>query len=115
MSEHDHGDPSDRARITEEDLFLAGLVGAYADRRDSGQPPRAHDLLARAAELATAPNRTSSCRLTLAPGPIAGRRSCARRSGPRSPARPLLMLGARCAKLVGRQAKRRGRTIDIEF
>ena len=47
MSEHDHADPSDRARITEEDLFL---VGAYADRRDRGQPPRAHDLLARAAE-----------------------------------------------------------------
>ncbi len=50
MSGHDHPDPSDRARIAEEDLFLAGLVGEYADRRDCDQPPRAHDLLARAAE-----------------------------------------------------------------
>jgi hypothetical protein len=50
MSAHDHTDPSDRARIAEEDLFLAGLVGEYADRRDRGQPPRAHDLVARAAE-----------------------------------------------------------------
>ena len=64
------GPPNERARprrpvrprpLTEEDLFLAGLVGAYADRRDRGQPPRAHDLLARAAEFgdgATAKLRT---------------------------------------------------------
>jgi hypothetical protein len=50
MSGHDHADPPDRVRIAEEDLFLAALVGEYADRRDRGQPPRAHDLLARAAE-----------------------------------------------------------------
>jgi hypothetical protein len=30
--------------------LLAGLVGEYADRRDRGEAPRAHDLLARAAE-----------------------------------------------------------------
>ena len=51
MNADDHADPSDRARITEEDLFLAALVGAYADRRDGGRPPRAHDLLARVAEV----------------------------------------------------------------
>jgi hypothetical protein len=51
MSEHDHADPAERARTVEEDLFLADLVGEYADRRDRGQPPLAHDLLARAAEL----------------------------------------------------------------
>jgi hypothetical protein len=51
MSARNHADSSDRARIAEEDLFLAGLVGEYADRRDRGQAPRAHDLLARAAEL----------------------------------------------------------------
>ena len=64
MSAHDHADPSDRARITEEDLFLAGLVGAYADRRDRGQPPRAHDLLARAAEFGDA--ATTKLRTVLA-------------------------------------------------
>ena len=61
MSAHDHADRSDRACMTEEDLFLAGLVGEYADRRDCGQPPGAHDLLARAAEFgdgATAKLRT---------------------------------------------------------
>ena len=50
MSGHDHADPSDRARIAEEALFLAGLVGEYADRRDRGQAPCAQDLLARGAE-----------------------------------------------------------------
>jgi hypothetical protein len=50
MSKHDRTDPSERSRIGEEDLFLAGLVGEYADRRDRGHAPRAHDLLARAAE-----------------------------------------------------------------
>ena len=61
MSGRDHADPSDRARIAEEDLFLAGLVGEYAYRRDCGQPPSAHDLLARATEFgdgATAKLRT---------------------------------------------------------
>lgn len=64
MSEHDHPDPSDRARITEEDLFLAGLVGTYADRRDRGQPPCTHDLLARAAEFGDA--ATTKLRTVLA-------------------------------------------------
>ena len=61
MSGHDYPDPSDRVRIAEEDLLLAGLISEYADRRDCGQPPRAHDLLARAAEFgdgATAKLRT---------------------------------------------------------
>ena len=61
MSGHDQADPSDRARIAEEDLLLADLIGEYADRRDCGQAPRAHALLARAAEFgdgATAKLRT---------------------------------------------------------
>jgi hypothetical protein len=51
MSDHDDAaDPAERDRLSEEDLLLAGLVGEYADRRDRGLPPCAHDLLARAAE-----------------------------------------------------------------
>lgn len=51
MTDRDHADdPGERERLSEEDLFLAELVGEYADRRDRGLPPRAHDLLARAAE-----------------------------------------------------------------
>ena len=61
MSAHDDVDPCERAWLSEEDLFLAGLVGDYADRREHGEPPCAHDLLARAAEFgdgATAKLRT---------------------------------------------------------
>jgi hypothetical protein len=43
-------DPPERAALSQEDRFLANLVGTYADRRDRGAPPRAHDLLACAAE-----------------------------------------------------------------
>jgi hypothetical protein len=50
MSASDDIDPSERARLSEEDLFLAGLVGEYADRREHREPPCAHDLLPRAAE-----------------------------------------------------------------
>jgi hypothetical protein len=46
----DFDDPPERERLSDEDLFLAGLVGKYAERRERGLPPRAHDLLALAAE-----------------------------------------------------------------
>ena len=61
MNGDEHDDPSDRARISEEDVFLAGLVGAYADRRDRGQLPHAHDLLARAAEFGDAAAARTRC------------------------------------------------------
>jgi hypothetical protein len=38
MSAHDHADPSDRARIAEEDRFLAGLVGEYAAAAAASPP-----------------------------------------------------------------------------
>jgi hypothetical protein len=46
----DYPDPPERERLTELDWLLADLVGVYADRRERGMPPQAHDLLAVAAE-----------------------------------------------------------------
>ncbi len=43
-------DYPDRAELTEQDLAIATLVGRYVERREAGQPPCAHDLLAIAAE-----------------------------------------------------------------
>jgi hypothetical protein len=45
-----HPDPPERAELTEQQLAVVTLVGRYIERRDTGQPPRAHDLLAAAAE-----------------------------------------------------------------
>ena len=39
-----------RDELTEQDLAIATLVGRYVERREAGQPPCAHDLLAIAAE-----------------------------------------------------------------
>jgi hypothetical protein len=50
MSDRDDVDPAEREALGDEDLFLAGLVGEYADRRSRGVAPQVHDLLARAAE-----------------------------------------------------------------
>ncbi len=50
MIEHHHADPAERAELTEQDLAIAKLVGRYVERREAGQPPCAHDLLAIAAE-----------------------------------------------------------------
>jgi hypothetical protein len=50
MTDREPREPPERSELDEEDRFLAGLVGEYAERRDGGRPPRAHDLLARAAE-----------------------------------------------------------------
>jgi len=50
MIERQHPDPAERAELTEQDLAVATLVGRYVERREAGQPPCAHDLLAIAAE-----------------------------------------------------------------
>jgi len=50
MIEHHRADPAERAQLTEQDLAIATLVGRYIERREAGQPPCAHDLLAVAAE-----------------------------------------------------------------
>jgi len=39
-----------RDELTEQDLAIATLAGRYVERRETGQPPCAHDLLAIAAE-----------------------------------------------------------------
>ena len=50
MIDRHHPDPAERAELTEQDLAVATLVGRYVERRETGQPPRAHDLFAVAAE-----------------------------------------------------------------
>jgi hypothetical protein len=50
MIDRHHPDPTDRTDLTEQDLAVAALVGRYIERRESGQPPCAHDLFAVAAE-----------------------------------------------------------------
>ena len=46
MIDCQHPDPADRVELTGQDLAVAKLVGRYIERRDSGQPPCAHDLFA---------------------------------------------------------------------
>jgi hypothetical protein len=43
-------DRTDREPLTERDLAIATLVGRYIERRETGRPPCAHDLLAVAEE-----------------------------------------------------------------
>ena len=50
MIDRHHPDPAERDELTEQDLAIATLVGRYIERREAGQPPCAHDLLAVAAE-----------------------------------------------------------------
>ena len=50
MIDRHHPDPAERDELTEQDLAIATLVGRYVERREAGQPPCAHDLLAIAAE-----------------------------------------------------------------
>ena len=50
MIDRHHPDPTERAELTEQDLAVATLVGRYVERRETGQPPYAHDLFAVAAE-----------------------------------------------------------------
>jgi len=50
MIERHHPDRTNRDELTEKDLAIATLVGRYVERRETGQPPCVHDLLAIAAE-----------------------------------------------------------------
>ena len=50
MTDRHYPDPAERAELTERALAIATLVGRYVERREAGQPPCAHDLLAIAAE-----------------------------------------------------------------
>ena len=50
MNKRHHPDRTKRDELTEQDLAIATLVGRYVERREAGQPPCAHDLLAIAAE-----------------------------------------------------------------
>lgn len=50
MTERQHPDPAERAELSEQDIAIATLVGRYVERREAGQPPCAHDLLAVASE-----------------------------------------------------------------
>jgi hypothetical protein len=54
MIDHHHPEPVEGAELTEQDLAVATLVGRYIERRETGQPPCAHDLLATAAEFGNA-------------------------------------------------------------
>ena len=54
MSAPDYSDPRERPELSEQDLAIATLVGRYIERRESGRAPRAHDLLAVAAEFGDA-------------------------------------------------------------
>jgi hypothetical protein len=54
MIERHHPDPAERAELSEQDLAIATLVGRYVERRETGKPPGAHDLLAIAAEFGAA-------------------------------------------------------------
>ena len=50
MIDRYHPDPAERGELTEQALAIATLVGRYVERRETGEPPCAHDLLAIAAE-----------------------------------------------------------------
>ena len=54
MIDRHHPDQAERDELTEQDLAIATLVGRYVERREAGQPPWAHDLLAIAAEFGDA-------------------------------------------------------------
>jgi hypothetical protein len=54
MIDRSHPDPAERGELTEQDLAIATLVGRYVERRETGQAPCAHDLLAVAAEFGDA-------------------------------------------------------------
>ena len=52
MTAPDHGRyRGGRESLTAQDLMVATLVGRYVERRERGEAPCAHDLLAVAAEL----------------------------------------------------------------
>ena len=50
MTDRHHAGPVERDELTEQDLAIATLTGRYVERRERGDAPSAHDLLAVAAE-----------------------------------------------------------------
>ena len=54
MSARHDREPAERPELTERDLALATLVGRYIERREQGDSPRVHDLLAAAQEFGAA-------------------------------------------------------------
>ena len=54
MTERHDPDPAERDELTEQDLAIATLVGRYIERREQGDAPCVHDLLAVAAEFGDA-------------------------------------------------------------
>ena len=53
MSAHEHRG-SREPELSKQDLAIATLVGRYVERRESGGPPCAHDLIAVASEFGDA-------------------------------------------------------------
>ena len=54
MSAPDYPNPAERLELTDRDLAIATLVGRYIERREQGDSPRVHDLLAAAQEFGAA-------------------------------------------------------------
>ncbi|UTI64882.1 hypothetical protein NBH00_01430 [Paraconexibacter antarcticus] len=50
MTSGDYPDPAERADLDEREEVIVTLLGRYLERRETGAPPQAHDLLAAAAE-----------------------------------------------------------------
>jgi hypothetical protein len=46
----EHPDPTERAELHAEALYIADLLGHYIQRRENNQAPRLHELLAAARE-----------------------------------------------------------------
>jgi hypothetical protein len=54
----EHPDPAEREDLHTEDLLVADLLGDYIQRRETGQPPRLHELLTQAGHLGPRARRT---------------------------------------------------------
>lgn len=54
----EHPDPSERAELHAEDLYIADLLSRYIQRRENHQAPRLHELLAAAGEFGPRARRT---------------------------------------------------------
>lgn len=54
MIDRDYPDPAERADLDEREEAVVELLSRYIERRETGAPPQAHDLLAAAAEFGDA-------------------------------------------------------------
>lgn len=54
----DYPDPAEREDLHAEDLYVADLLGDFIQRRETGQPPRLHELLTRAGHRSPRARRT---------------------------------------------------------